>query len=57
MSNIMTSGIMYGDILDHLLIFVMPPIKQSKSVKNINGTKLIRDMSNFVINELNNDFK
>ena len=51
----MTSRIMYGDILDHLPIFVTAPIKQSKSIKNINDTKFIRDMSNFVINEFNND--
>ena len=51
----MISGIMYGDILDHLPIFVMAPIKQSKRVENINDTKFICDMSNFVVNELNND--
>ena len=55
MSNITTSGIMYGYISDHLPIFVKAPIKQSKSVKNINDIKFIRDMSNFVINEFNND--
>ena len=57
MSNIMTSGIMYGDISDHLPIFVVVPIKQSKSVKNINDAKFICDMSNFDINEFNNDLK
>ena len=56
MSNIMPFGIMYGDISDHLPIFVIDPIKQLKSVKNINDTKFICDMSNFFINKFNNDF-
>ena len=37
----MISGIMYGDISDHLPIFVIAPIKQLKSVKNINDAKFI----------------
>ena len=45
MSNIMTSGIMYGDISDHLPIFVTAPIKQSN--------KFVRDMSNLVIRLMN----
>ena len=46
---------MYGDISDNLTIFVIAPIKQLKSIKNINDTKFIRDTSNFVINQFNND--
>ena len=54
MNNIMTSAITYGDISDHLLIFVIrvAPIEQSECVKNINDTKFIRDMSNFLLMSL-----
>ena len=50
----MTSAITYGNVSDHLLIFVrrVAPIKQSKSVKNINDTKFICDMSNFLLMSL-----
>ena len=52
----MAFGIMYSDISDHLPIFVIDSIKQLKSVRNINDTKFIRDMSNFFVNAFNNDF-
>ena len=56
MSNIMTSGIMYNVILNHLPIFVViAPIKQSQNVISIIDSKLIRDTSNFVIKEINNN--
>ena len=46
MSNMMASEIVYGDISNHLPIFVIAPLKQSNSVQNFNDTKFIRDMSN-----------
>ena len=52
----MAFGIMYSNISDHLFIFVIDSIKQLKSVRNINDTKFIRDMSNFFVNAFNNDF-
>ena len=53
MSNIMTCGNMYGNISDHLPIFIIALIEQSKSVNNINDTKFIGDISNELTERLN----
>ena len=53
MCNIMTSGIMYCDILDHLPIFSLTPTKQSQSVKNINDTKVIEDFNTDFLERFN----